>query len=213
MLSQSSGSLFNSQSKNVVRSHLHLIFSSELRFLKWSRSYFQVIETIMNQHHAIDLVVVSALQNLILIVHNKEDAEADTTIQVHRYLALDKVENEMNERQLITERIQDLFVPYELSAANMFFYSDSGSQRLYLTTCNGPALATVPNGLCEFYLWKRDGIAESTRFQRLQRFPLSEAIAITAEHLQRIPNDTSVLNLDSLLAIRNGVSETKDPDS
>lgn len=185
------------------------LFRSELRFLKWARSYFQVIETIMNRNHAIDLVRVSARHNLILIIHNKGDVDDDTTIQVHRYQASDKIENEMIERELITERIQDIFVPYELSATNMFFYSDTGTQRLYMITCNGPALMAISKSLCEFYTWKRDGITESTRFQRLQRFPLSEAIASTAERLQSIANDTKIFNLDSLLIIQNGVSMTE----
>lgn len=153
------------------------------------------------------MVMVSAWHNLILIVHNKVNVEDDTTIQVHRYQTLDRMENENHERELVTERVQDIFVPYKLTAANMFVYSDTGSMHLYLITCNGPALIAVPNGACEFYTWKRDGIAESTRFQRLQRFPLSEAIANTADDLQSmISNDTSVFNLDSLLAIQNGVS-------
>lgn len=161
----------------------------------------------MNRNHAIDMVTVSARHNLILIVHNKEDVDDDTTIQVHRYLAMDKAENEP--REILTERVQDIFLPYELTAANMFFYSDTGSQRLYLITCNGPALAAVPNGSCEFYTWKRDGIAESTRFQRVQRFPLGEAIAHLAEPLHSISNDTIILNLDSVLAIQDGVSGLK----
>lgn len=153
------------------------------------------------------MTITVARHNLILIVHNnKMDTDEDTVIQVHRYRTLDNVENDAHERELLTERIQDIFVPYTLDATNMFFYSGTGSQRLYLITCNGQALATVPNGLCEFYVWKRDGIAESTRFQRQQRFPLSEAVASVAERLQVISNDTNILNLDSLLAIRNGVS-------
>lgn len=160
----------------------------------------------MNRNHAIDLVKVSARHNLILIVHNKEGVDDDTTIQVHRYQAIDKIENDVNERELITERIQDIFVPYTLSASNMFFYSDTGTQHLYMITCNGPALVAISNSLCEFYTWKRDGIAESTRFQRLQRFPLSEAIASMSEHLQSIANNTKIFNLDSLLIIQNGVS-------
>lgn len=154
------------------------------------------------------MVMVSARQNLILIVHNKVDNDDDTTIQVHRYQALDKAESALKERELITERVQDIFLPYALTPANMFLYSDTSSLRLYLTTCNGPVLTAVSNDLCEFYAWKRDGIAESTRFQRLQRFPLSEAIANVAEGVQVVSNDTTILNLDSLLAIKNGVSRT-----
>lgn len=213
MPSLSIGMYCNPSIEMKTIAHFHLTFSSELRFLQWSRSYFQVIETIMNRNHAIDMVLVSARHNLVLIVDNKEDAEDDTMIQVHRYKSLDKVENDVHERELITERIQDIFVPYKLTAANMFFYSDTGSLRLYLSTCNGPALSAVPNSLCEYYTWKRDGIAESTRFQRLTRFPLSEAIASAAEHLQSVSNDSSILNMDSLLAIPNGVNEMTSPHS
>lgn len=163
----------------------------------------------MNHNHRIDLVTVSPRHNLILIVHNKVEEDDDTAIQVHRYQAVDNSDSKLKERELITERVQDIFVPYELSAANMFFYSDTGALRLYLITCDGPVLTAIPNDLCQFYTWKRDGIAESTRFQRLQRFPLSEAITNVAKDGSSTLDGSIVLNLDSLLAIQSGVSRSE----
>lgn len=160
----------------------------------------------MNRDHAIDMVMLSPNQQLILIVHNQETADDDTTIQVHRYQMQEKTDNDVVAKELVTERIQDIFVPYELSTANMFQYGDVASNRLYLVTCDGLLLLAMPNSKCQFHAWKRDGIAESTRFQRLQRFPLSEAISSEAKQVQTVSTRTSVLNLDSLLAIRNGVS-------
>lgn len=49
-----------------------------------------------------------------------------------------------------TERIRDRFLTYELSPITIFFYSDSGSQRLYFITSHGPALFVVPNNLIGF---------------------------------------------------------------
>lgn len=148
-----------------------------VRVFKWMQSYFQVVETIFNRNHHIDMILINEQHQLILIVENMSGDREESMIQVHRYTSLGADANDVIEAELVTERVQDIFVPFEVSASNLFLYLDSGKSRLYLAACDGTVLRAVARHSCHYYLWKSDGIDDRTLFKGTEHFPFESAFS------------------------------------
>lgn len=148
-----------------------------VRIFKWMKSYFQIIETISNRNHHIDMIMINEEHQLILIVENMSADKEESMIQVHRYTSSCLDTSDTNEMELITERVQDIFIPFEISASNLFLYMDTDSSQLLLTACDGIVLKTVNKKKCHYYVWKSDGIDDKTLFKGTEKCQFEHAMS------------------------------------
>lgn len=183
-------------------------YSSELRIFEWQHSYFQIIKTIVNQHHNIGSVIVSPINQVILITDAIHTNDIDTIIQVLQYKHVIDDDGDGyfdGKTELQTKRIQNIFVPYIVQEDSLIVYSDKDLKHTHLITCNGNVKKAVLDGMCTAYIWKEHFKARSyaevkdfNDLNLLKEYLISKGMSGTNENHQ--------LNTrNGIITVQNGV--------
>lgn len=175
-----------------------------MRILKWKRSFFQVVQTILNRNHEIDRVLVESSENLIMLIDDKQSSEHDTLI--HVYQCHHSAETD-DDQSFETKRIQIIPSQYDLSTGNIFLYHSYVDHQLYMSFCDGNLLEALPLHRCEQYIWRIDGVDNVALFQRIERWQTLEKVSSVDLDPKSIEmSHNRIITENELLAMQFGVS-------
>lgn len=163
----------------------------------------------MNKNHKINAIHVEPTKNLVVIVDNKVFQEHDTVAHIYRYKHANASNGDAttHDSDLEFHRTQMISTPYDLqNGGTLFFYSGDSDEHLFMVFCDGNALHAMAQKRCEYFLWKQDGVDDTTAFQSINDFQLIEGVSLDGYDRMPAPNNNRVLTANNVLGFQMDVS-------
>lgn len=163
----------------------------------------------MNKNHKINAIHVEPTKNLVVIVDNKVFQEHDTVAHIYRYKHANASNGDAttHDSDLEFHRTQMISTPYDLqNGGTLFFYSGDSDEHLFMVFCDGNALHAMAQKRSEYFLWKQDGVDDTTAFQSINDFQLIEGVSLDGYDRMPAPNNNRVLTAKNVLGFQMDVS-------
>lgn len=135
--------------------------------MQWKQTFFQAVATVNSPNFRVDRLVMMTSHNVIIMVESKIGNQ-ESIVHVYSYKNVSK-SVEMNRLQIFSTSLN-------ANHSHIYLFHEYNSYNLYLMFCDPNLSATIAENQCEYFIWRTDGIENTSLFQPTEKFELLKSL-------------------------------------